>query len=47
MEDVLSFDRDRASILILANENGSRELTEVARLAEEKALWVHFGENPG
>jgi predicted RND superfamily exporter protein len=41
MEDVLSFDRDRANILILANENGSRELTEVARLAE--GWWAEHG----
>jgi predicted RND superfamily exporter protein len=41
MEDVLNFDRDRASILILANENGSRELTKVARLAE--GWWAEHG----
>ncbi len=41
MEDVLSFDRGRASIVILANENGSRELMEVARLAE--AWWAEHG----
>jgi predicted RND superfamily exporter protein len=41
MEDVLTFDRDRASIVILANENGSRELMEVARLAE--AWWAEHG----
>jgi predicted RND superfamily exporter protein len=41
MEDVVTFDRDRASVMILANENGSRELMGIARLAE--AWWAEHG----